>query len=119
MTVGPVVRNEATAEFFDGTARGEFLLRRCTNCGAANTPLAEQCPVCASIAQDWEPASGGASLVSWTVYHDPVDGDAPARITVLAIAELDEGPWWWSLLVGAAPARQSSSSLAKAIGPPP
>jgi hypothetical protein len=102
MTVGPVVRNEATTPFFDGTARGEFLLRRCTKCGAANTPLAEQCPVCGSTALDWEPASGAATLVSWTVFHDPA-GERGDAITILAIAELAEGPWWWSLLVEADP----------------
>jgi uncharacterized OB-fold protein len=104
MTVGPVVRNEATAAFFDGTARGEFLFRRCTKCGAAAHPMAEQCPQCGATALDWEAAGGGASLVSWTVFHDPSDGDAPPTTTVLAIAELDEGPWWWSLLVDVEPA---------------
>ena len=103
MSVGPVARNEASAPFFDGTARGEFLLRRCTKCGAANTPLAEQCPVCGSTALDWEPAGGGATLVSWTVFHDPAGAEAPDTITVLAIGELDEGPWWWTILVGADP----------------
>ena len=103
MSVGPVTRNEATATFFDGTARGEFLIRRCTKCGSASTPLAEQCPVCGSTSLDWEPASGGASLVSWTVFHDPAEGEAQDKRTVLAIAELDEGPWWWSLLAAAEP----------------
>ena len=103
MPVGPVVRNEATTPFFDATARGEFLIRRCTKCGSASTPMAEQCPVCGSTALDWERAAGGASLVSWTVFHDPAADGAPETVTVLAIAELDEGPWWWSLLADAEP----------------
>ena len=38
MTVGPVVRNDASAPFFDGTARGEFLLRRCTTAQLISVP---------------------------------------------------------------------------------
>jgi uncharacterized OB-fold protein len=41
--------------------------------------------------------------VSWTVFHDPAEGEPPGKRTVLAIAELDEGPWWWSLLAAAEP----------------
>jgi len=67
MTVGPVTRDAATAEFFDGTAAGQFLLRHCTACGTLSAPQAAQCERCSSTALDWRPASGGATLVSWTV----------------------------------------------------
>src|SRR3954451_21702606 len=99
MPVGPVVRNEATADFFDGTARGEFLIRRCTNCATAMTPLAEQCPVCGSTALAWVPRKGGAKVVSWTLFHDPPRVEEPPSTTVLVIAELDEVPLWWSVLL--------------------
>jgi hypothetical protein len=99
MPVGPVARNDATAPFFDATARGEFLIRRCAVCDTAATPLAEQCPTCTSTGLTWEPASGGAKVVSWTVFHEASSGEQPASETVLVIAELDEGPWWWTLLL--------------------
>jgi uncharacterized protein len=102
MSVGPVGRNGATEEFFDGTAAGEFLLRRCRPHGHLSRPQARQCAECGSTELTWEPASGRARLVSWVVV--PVgsqegEPDAPPQLPV--IGELEEGPWWWSKLVGA------------------
>ena len=104
MTVGPVTRDAATAEFFDGTAAGQFLLRHCTDCGALSTPQAAQCERCCSTALDWRPAAGDATLVSWTVAHGRPDASGTASRTVLGIAELAEGPWWWSQIADADPA---------------
>jgi uncharacterized protein len=99
VTVGPVVRNEGTEEFFDGTAGGEFLLRRCQPYGHASRPQARQCAKCGSTELTWSPASGRARLVSWVVV--PSAGRDGEQLP--AIAELEEGPWWWSKLIGAAP----------------
>jgi uncharacterized protein len=104
MTVGPVDRDAATAEFFDGAAAGKFLLRRCP-AGHYSEPAATQCTRCGSMQLRWVPASGGAALVSWSViWGKPGPEHEPAR-AVLAIAELDEGPWWWSQLADADPAQ--------------
>jgi uncharacterized protein len=97
VSVGPVARDEATAAFFDGTASGIFLLRRCP-AGHFSEPAAALCTTCASTDLSWEPAGGGATLVSWSVVWGRPSGDAAPRRTVLVIAELDEGPWWWSQL---------------------
>jgi uncharacterized OB-fold protein len=94
MTVGPVIRDAATAEFFDGTAAGQFLLRHCPACDTICAPQATQCERCASTALAWRPAAGDATLISWTVAHrKAADGEA---LDVLCIAQLAEGPWWWS-----------------------
>ena len=103
MTVGPVARDAATAEFFDGTAAGRLLLR-CCRAGHFSEPPAEQCTTCGSTDLAWAAAEGGATLVSWTVVWGRPSGDSEPERTVLVIAELDEGPWWWSQLVGADPA---------------
>jgi uncharacterized OB-fold protein len=99
MTVGPVAKDEATAEFFDGTAAGQFLLRHCLACDAISSPQAAQCERCAATALDWRPAAGEATLVSWTVAH----GKPGTALVVLCVAELAEGPWWWSRVEDAAP----------------
>ena len=101
--VGPVARDERTAAFFDGTAAGTFLLRRCQRCQAWLTPLAVQCGQCGSTELSWAPAAGGASVVSWAVTHTKPDAAGRTETGVLVIAELDEGPWWWSRVVDAAP----------------
>lgn len=97
MSVGPVVRDEATAQFFDAAATGRFLLRRCS-VGHVSEPAATQCTTCEASHLEWIEAGGGASLVSWAVsWSRPAADDEPRR-TVLVIGELDEGPWWWAQL---------------------
>jgi uncharacterized OB-fold protein len=97
MSVGPVVRDEATAEFFDGAAAGQFLLRQCS-AGHLSEPTAALCTTCGATDLHWCPAGGGATLVSWAVsWSRPSAGEPPSQ-TVLVIGELDEGPWWWTQL---------------------
>lgn len=103
MTVGPLARDAATAEFFDATAAGQFLLRRCP-AGHFSEPQVAQCTTCGSTSLRWEAAGGGAALISWAVAWGRPSGDDEPQRTVLVIAELDEGPWWWSQLVDADPA---------------
>jgi uncharacterized OB-fold protein len=113
VSVGLVVRDDATAEFFDGTAAGRFLLRRC-RAGHVSEPAAVQCTTCAATDLDWVPAVGGATLVSWAVtWSRPAAGEELRR-TVLVIGELDEGPWWWTQLAGDTDpdAEQTSGALA-------
>jgi uncharacterized OB-fold protein len=99
VSVGPVQRDEATAEFFDGTAAGQLLLRRCPD-GHFSEPAAAQCTTCRQTDLAWTPAAGGATLVSWAVSYSRAAAGEPAAQTVLVIAELDEGPWWWAQLAG-------------------
>jgi hypothetical protein len=99
MTIGPVVRDDATAEFFDATATGTLLVRRCPD-GHVSEASVQGCTSCGRTDLEWTPASGAASLVSWSVVHDrPHDTGSSGPVTVLVIAELAEGPWWWSQLI--------------------
>jgi uncharacterized OB-fold protein len=100
-----VARDDNTAAFFDGTAGGQFLLRRCEPDGHLSRPQAPQCSTCGTTNLVWSPASGGARLVSWAVIparRSALEG-TPGPPTVVAIAELDEGLWWWSQIVDADP----------------
>jgi uncharacterized OB-fold protein len=100
MSVGPVIRDQATAEFFDGVAAGLFLLRQCP-AGHVSEPTAAVCTTCGATELQWVPAAGGATLVSWAVSHGRAAGGEPAPKTVLVIAAFDEGPWWWAQLADA------------------
>lgn len=102
MAVGLVMRDATTAPFFDGTARGEFLLRRCVVCGTYSQPQAEQCSSCDSQNLTWEPSTGSARVVTWAVVHSkPRDG--VSDVEVVAVGELDEGPWWWAQILDVEP----------------
>ncbi len=111
MTIGPVERDEATGEFFDGTAAGQFLLR-CCPAGHFSEPAAAQCTTCGSTKLAWAPAAGRATLVSWVVSYGRLAGDQAPPRTVLVIGELDEGPWWWAQLIGDGDAADAASLAA-------
>jgi uncharacterized protein len=103
MPVGPVVRDDETAAFFDGTARREFLLQHCAD-GHVSSPHAQQCDTCGDTRLIGSPASGAATVVSWAVVPGRPTADGPGSSTILVVAELVEGPWWWSQIVDADPA---------------
>lgn len=106
--LGAVRRDDDTAPFLDGAARGEFLLRRCRRCSGIGGPQERQCPACASTETEWVAATGAARVVSWSVVHArTADGRSGAH-TVTVIAEFDEGPWRWSQVVGADPGEMAT-----------
>jgi uncharacterized OB-fold protein len=96
MNLGLVARDDDTAAFLDGTARGEFLIQRCAVCGQHSGPQARQCHACGSTELSWVPASGEAAIVSWAITHGRPAADGTVTTAVLVIAQLAEGPWWWS-----------------------
>jgi len=105
MSVGSVARNNSTEAFFDGTAAGRFLLRRCSPGGHISRPQARQCSLCGSTDLSWTPATGRGRLISWVVIPGrSSEGEPPPPPIIPAIGELEEGPWWWSMLIGVDPA---------------
>ncbi len=95
-----VRRDEATAEFFDGTARGEFLLVKDTQTGEVLAPQFD--PAVDPERYVRVPAAGTGTVVSWVVVHErAADGSVSRR--PVGIIELDEGPWWWTSITGAGP----------------
>ena len=100
----PVTRDPETAEFLDGTAAGEFRLRRSRVTGEVLAPQV-YADSTGSSDLEWFAAAGTGRLVSWAVqFGKPVDG-VQAVHSVVAILELDEGPWWWTELWDADPAQ--------------
>ncbi|SEH53290.1 hypothetical protein SAMN04489835_1078 [Mycolicibacterium rutilum] len=93
MPLFPVQRDALSAEFLDGTRRGEFLLVRDVQTGEI---LAPQFDVSADP-QRYErvAAAGNGTVVSWSVIHQKAGNGTVHRLPV-GIVELDEGPWWWT-----------------------
>jgi uncharacterized OB-fold protein len=103
MAVGAVQRDADTAEFFDAAARGELLLRRCGGCGQYSRPWARSCDQCGSADLSWGRATGHGTVVSWAVVHGRAAGSESPGRTVVAIVEVDEGPWLYAQLAVADP----------------
>jgi uncharacterized OB-fold protein len=81
---GVIRRDSRSAAFFDAAAGDRLLIKRCAACGRWLPPDAPGCPQCGAADVAWAVASGNGSLVSWAVVP-------PA--TVVALVELEEGPW--------------------------
>ena len=99
MPLFPVHGDAESAAFLEGTARGEFLIVRDKITGEYLDPKFDV---------DIDPeryervaAAGTGDVVTWSVGHGK-GSDGPTR-SVVAIVQLDEGPWWSTELVGVAP----------------
>jgi uncharacterized OB-fold protein len=94
MDIGILRRDGRTDPFFDGTAAERLMIRRCAACDRWFAPDAVGCPGCGSEEPSWAQATGRAALVAWTITHGrpAEDGTAPEP-AILALVELEEGPW--------------------------
>ena len=83
----------STQPFWDGTRAGRLLIRRCQDCGRAHYYPRPFCPSCWSERVEWEPASGRATLYTWSVVYQNDLPPFPDRVPyVAAVVELAEGP---------------------------
>ncbi|MFE3036351.1 Zn-ribbon domain-containing OB-fold protein [Streptomyces canus] len=82
-----------TRTYWDAAAAGRLLLRRCASCTRIHHYPREFCPHCWSEEVAWEPASGRATLYTWSVVHrndlPPFKDRTPY---VAAVVDLAEGP---------------------------
>jgi uncharacterized OB-fold protein len=95
--------NPETKEFWDATAQGRLLLKRCLDCGSVIWYPRAFCPECASLRTEWFPASGRGRIYSYTVNHRTEGAYKDAAPLVLAYVELEEGPRMMTNIVGAGP----------------
>jgi uncharacterized OB-fold protein len=91
MDIGIIRADDRSAPFFAAAARDVLLIKRCARCDRWLDPGATGCPGCGAADPRWEPAAGRGCLISWAVADPP---------SVLALVELDEGPWLHTRLDG-------------------
>ena len=85
--------DDETAPFWDAARAGQFLIKRCADCGAAHFYPRPFCPRCWSSAVTWEAASGDAALYTWSVvHHNDLPPFAERLPYVAAVVDLAEGP---------------------------
>ena len=92
--------------FWDALKQGTLTFQRCAACGHAWLPARSECPQC--LGDEWqrEASKGGATLVSWVVYHQPYHPAFKQRLPyTVAAVRLDEGPRMISNVVDADAAR--------------
>jgi len=94
--------SDDTRFFWDGCAKGQLLIQRCTACATLRHPPAPVCIKCHSFDWDSVQASGRGSLYSFVVMHYPVV--APfEHPNPIGLIELEEGVRLIAGLVGVEP----------------
>ncbi len=86
--------DELDLEFFQAVAEaGALHIQRCDACGTWTHPARYYCPNCSSDAYSFAPASGRATVYSYTVSHMSAEPAWQALVPYITIvAELEEGP---------------------------
>ena len=83
--------DHVTAPFWDGTARGQLLVQRCTRCGGTQHYPRALCRDCAG-AVEWIECSGRGTVHTFSIVRQnrtpPFDALVPY---VVAMIDLDEG----------------------------
>jgi uncharacterized OB-fold protein len=89
---------------WDGTARNELLLQRCSACGAFRHPPSPICQNCLSDRAEWVPASGRGTVYTFAVVRQALGRGWEEKVPyVVAVIELDEGPRFLSNVVNVDP----------------
>ena len=101
-TPAPMVTS-TTKEFWDATARGEFLLQRCDDCDLVVWFPRTHCPGCATTSLPTFRAAGGGVVYSHTIIRKVGNDYRDAVPFVVAYVELDEGPRIMTNIVGCEP----------------
>ena len=96
--------NPDSQPFWDGCARGELLLQRCTDCGTFRHPPSPICTNCLSDRAEWIKASGRGTVYTFTIVRQALARGWEERLPyVVAVVELEEGPAFLSNLVNVDP----------------
>lgn len=91
-----------TTTYWQAAAEGRLLVRRCGDCARAHHYPREFCPHCWSENVTWEPASGRATLYTWSVVHrNDLPPFAARTPYTAAVVDLAEGPRMMTELVAA------------------
>jgi uncharacterized OB-fold protein/acyl dehydratase len=90
------------AWWWEGVARGELLIQKCSACGELRHPPRPMCGSCRSLAWETIASQGKGTIYSYVVMHHPkIPGyDYPLAVAVI---DLDEGTRFVSNIVGCDP----------------
>jgi len=76
--------NPETKAFWDGAMQGKLLLKKCQACGQVHYYPRALCPYCFSERTEWLPASGRATVYSFSVMRR---APAPYAIAYVTLEE--------------------------------
>jgi uncharacterized OB-fold protein len=81
------VTNPETAHFWEQTAKGKLMFKRCTACGEAHYFPRSICPFCFSDKTVWEESSGEGEIYTFSLMRKSASGPY-----AIGYVTLKEGP---------------------------
>ena len=102
MTQFPAIQQDSESRhYWEGLARGELRIQRCTTCSRAVFYPRSLCPHCHAETLAWITASGKGTIYSYTVAHQAFGVFAEQAPFIIAIIELEEGVRMMSRIIDA------------------
>jgi uncharacterized OB-fold protein len=86
----PTTTDHDTSGFFEACARGQLVVRSCSNCGAVYALPRDYCRECSSWSMGWKEVSGEGFLYSYTVAEHQIHPAFPVPYTVVLVELADE-----------------------------
>ncbi|MGW0181552.1 Zn-ribbon domain-containing OB-fold protein [Nocardia sp. NPDC003345] len=90
-------------DFYAECTETTMVIRRCGSCRALFAPPVLRCSSCRCDEFERVPAAGSGSVVCWRKVACAATAGADAVESTLAIVELDEGPWVYTVIDGELP----------------
>lgn len=100
----PFEITEDAAEFWAGCEAGELRIQRCASCGTWQFYPRYLCSTCGSTDVPFRPASGGATLWSYSIVERGIGEFADRVPYIVALVRLAEGPVMMTNIVDCEPA---------------
>jgi uncharacterized OB-fold protein len=101
------------SEYSRGLEEGRLLGLVCNNCGAATCPPLAVCTSCGGQDQRVAEMSGRGTIRTFTVVRVAPEGRVPPY--VVAMVELDEGPWVMGNVEDISPDKADMSLIGKKV----
>ena len=100
----PDLTDEVSAPFWREAAEQRLAFQTCSACGYVRWPAAAICPECWSPDAGWTPVDPEGEVWSYGVYERAFSPAFEADVPyVVALVQLDAGPWMISNVVGVDP----------------
>ena len=97
----PDANDELTGPFWSGTRIGELRVQSCSCCGYLRWPPTPLCPECLSDRYEWVPITREGRLISFCVYHRPLDPAFAAEVPyAVGYVQTLEGPRMYGQIDG-------------------
>lgn len=90
-------------DFYEGLKQGKLLGLKCNNCGGWTCPPKINCSQCTGMDLEVKELSGKGEIKTFTVIRVAPEGMETEAPYIVAMAEMEEGPWLTGNIIGVDP----------------